>query len=318
MKILVTGGAGFIGSYLCESLLKSGNEVTSLDDLSTGSPANLSAIADNLKFKSVQGSIVNKELVNDLIKESDGCFHMAAAVGVKKILDDPIGSLETNLDGSKNVIDAAAKFKKRLILASTSEIYGKNPIQPLSEESDRVIGSPLLSRWTYSEAKAIDEALARAYFERSRLEVQIVRLFNTVGPRQSSAYGMVIPKFFEAAIKNQNLLIHGDGSQRRVFCHVQDAVDGILSLWNTDKGMGEAFNVGGIEETTINELAKKVISICDSSSNLTYIPYEELRKSGFEDMARRIPNTEKLQKLTNWKPTKTLDQILKDFFRSWS
>jgi UDP-glucose 4-epimerase len=318
MKILVTGGAGFIGSYLCESLLKSGNEVTSLDDLSTGSPANLSAIADNLKFKSVQGSIVNKELVNDLIKESDGCFHMAAAVGVKKILDDPIGSLETNLDGSKNVIDAAAKFKKRLILASTSEIYGKNPIQPLSEESDRVIGSPLLSRWTYSEAKAIDEALARAYFERSRLEVQIVRLFNTVGPRQSSAYGMVIPKFFEAAIKNQNLLIHGDGSQRRVFCHVQDAVDGILSLWNTDKGMGEAFNVGGIEETTINELAKKVISICDSSSNLTYIPYEELRKSGFEDMARRIPNTEKLQKLTYWKPTKTLDQILKDFFRSWS
>jgi len=318
MKILVTGGAGFIGSYLCESLLKSGNEVTSLDDLSTGSPANLSAIADNLKFKSVQGSIVNKELVNDLIKESDGCFHMAAAVGVKKILDDPIGSLETNLDGSKNVIDAAAKFKKRLILASTSEIYGKNPIQPLSEESDRVIGSPLLSRWTYSEAKAIDEALARAYFERSRLEVQIVRLFNTVGPRQSSAYGMVIPKFFEAAIKNQNLLIHGDGSQRRVFCHVQDAVDGILSLWNTDKGMGEAFNVGGIEETTINELAKKVISICDSSSQLTYIPYEELRKSGFEDMARRIPNTEKLQKLTNWKPTKTLDQILKDFFRSWS
>jgi UDP-glucose 4-epimerase len=318
MKILVTGGAGFIGSYLCESLLKSGNEVTSLDDLSTGSPANLSAIADNLKFKSVQGSIVNKELVNDLIKESDGCFHMAAAVGVKKILDDPIGSLETNLDGSKNVIDAAAKFKKRLILASTSEIYGKNPIQPLSEESDRVIGSPLLSRWTYSEAKAIDEALARAYFERSRLEVQIVRLFNTVGPRQSSAYGMVIPKFFEAAKKNQDLLIHGDGSQRRVFCHVQDAVDGILSLWNTDKGMGEAFNVGGIEEITINELAKKVISICDSSSNLTYIPYEELRKSGFEDMARRIPNTEKLQKLTNWKPTKTLDQILKDFFRSWS
>ena len=318
MKILVTGGAGFIGSYLCESLLKSGNEVTSLDDLSTGSPANLSAIADNLKFKSVQGSIVNKELVNDLIEESDGCFHMAAAVGVKKILDDPIGSLETNLDGSKNVIDAAAKFKKRLILASTSEIYGKNPIQPLSEESDRVIGSPLLSRWTYSEAKAIDEALARAYFERSRLEVQIVRLFNTVGPRQSSAYGMVIPKFFEAAIKNQNLLIHGDGSQRRVFCHVQDAVDGILSLWNTDKGMGEAFNVGGIEEITINELAKKVISICDSSSNLTYIPYEELRKRGFEDMARRIPNTEKLQKLTNWKPTKTLDQILKDFFRSWS
>jgi UDP-glucose 4-epimerase len=271
-----------------------------------------------LNFKSVQGSIVNKELVNDLIKESDGCFHMAAAVGVKKILDDPIGSLETNLDGSKNVIDAAAKFKKRLILASTSEIYGKNPIQPLSEESDRVIGSPLLSRWTYSEAKAIDEALARAYFERSRLEVQIVRLFNTVGPRQSSAYGMVIPKFFEAARKNQDLLIHGDGSQRRVFCHVQDAVDGILSLWNTDKGMGEAFNVGGIEETTINDLAKKVISICDSSSNLTYIPYEELRKSGFEDMARRIPNTEKLQKLTNWKPTKTLDQILKDFFRSWS
>jgi UDP-glucose 4-epimerase len=314
MKILVTGGAGFIGSYLCESLLARGCEVTSLDDLSTGSLKNISTISNHPSFISVSGSIIDKNLVRSLVEASDACFHMAAAVGVKKILDDPIGSLETNLDGSKNVIEASALYRKRLMLASTSEIYGKNPIQPLTEESDRVIGSPLLSRWTYSEAKAIDEALARAYFERDNLPVQIVRLFNTVGPRQSPGYGMVIPKFFEAAIKNQNLLVHGDGSQRRVFCHVQDAVKGILSLWDSEKGMGEAFNVGGIEETSIRSLASNIISITSSKSEIAFIPYEELKKFGFEDMDRRIPNTSKLQKLTGWKPTKTLSEILNDYF----
>ena len=314
MKLLVTGGAGFIGSYLCEKLLRMGYSVISLDDLSTGTISNLQTIMDNPSLKVIQGSVVDEKLVNDLIKDSDGCFHMAAAVGVKKILDDPIGSLETNLQGSHNVIKAAAKYGKRLLLASTSEIYGKNPNQPLTEESDRVIGSPLLSRWTYSEAKAIDESMARAYYERDGLKVQIVRLFNTVGPRQSAAYGMVIPRFFESALSNKDLQIHGEGNQRRVFCHVRDAVDGILSLWNTNEGMGQAFNVGGIEEISINELANKIVSITKSQSKLSYIPYHELKKKGFEDMARRIPNSEKLRKLTGWKPQYTLDRILSDYF----
>jgi UDP-glucose 4-epimerase len=313
MNLLVTGGAGFIGSYLCEKLLAMGHSVTSIDDFSTGSKENLSSIINNPNFRSVEGSIVDRNLVDDLVRDSDGCFHMAAAVGVKKILDDPIGSLETNLDGSHNVIKASALHRKRLLLASTSEIYGKNPLQPLKEDSDRVIGSPLLSRWTYSEAKAIDEALARAYFERDKLQVQIVRLFNTVGPRQSPAYGMVIPRFFEAAIKNKDLQIHGDGSQKRVFCHVADAVSGILSLWGTDQGMGEAFNVGGIEEISIKELANKVIDLTRSKSKLSYISYDELKIKGFEDMARRIPDTEKLQRITSWKPHFSLDQILDDY-----
>ena len=315
MKLLVTGGAGFIGSYLCEKLLGMGHSVISLDDLSTGTISNLQTIIDNPSLKVIQGSVVDEKLVNDLIKDSDGCFHMAAAVGVKKILDDPIGSLETNLQGSHNVIKAAAKYGKRLLLASTSEIYGKNPNQPLTEESDRVIGSPLLSRWTYSEAKAIDESMARAYYERDGLKVQIVRLFNTVGPRQSAAYGMVIPRFFESALSNKDLQIHGEGNQRRVFCHVRDAVDGILSLWNTDEGMGQAFNVGGIEEISINELANKIVSMTKSRSKLSYIPYHELRKKGFEDMERRIPNSDRLLQLTGWKAQYSLDRILDDYYQ---
>ena len=316
MKILVTGGSGFIGSYLCKNLLEQGHEVVSLDDFSTGKPENIAELESTNGFKSIEGSILDKELVKDLITKIDVCFHFAAAVGVQKILDDPIGSLKTNLHGSENVIQACAESKVELVLASTSEIYGKNPSQPLTEDSDRVIGSPLLSRWTYSEAKAIDEALAHAYHSKHGLKVKIVRLFNTVGPRQSPAYGMVIPRFFAAALANKNLDIHGDGAQRRVFCHVDDAVRGVIDLWRHSEGDGEAFNVGGIEETSILDLAKKIIGITNSSSKVNFIPYAELKSQGFEDMQRRIPNTEKLKNLTGWVPTKGLDEILSDYHSS--
>ena len=316
MKILVTGGSGFIGSYLCKNLLEQGHEVVSLDDFSTGKPENIAELESANGFKSIEGSILDKELVKDLITKVDVCFHFAAAVGVQKILDDPIGSLKTNLHGSENVIQACAESKVELVLASTSEIYGKNPSQPLTEDSDRVIGSPLLSRWTYSEAKAIDEALAHAYHSKHGLKVKIVRLFNTVGPRQSPAYGMVIPRFFAAALANKNLDIHGDGAQRRVFCHVDDAVRGVIDLWRHSEGDGEAFNVGGIEETSILDLAKKIIEITNSSSKVNFIPYAELKSQGFEDMQRRVPSTEKLKKLTGWVPTMGLDKILSDYLSS--
>ena len=316
MKILVTGGSGFIGSYLCKNLLEQGHEVVSLDDFSSGKPENIAELESTNGFKSIEGSILDKELVKDLITKVDVCFHFAAAVGVQKILDDPIGSLKTNLHGSENVIQACAESKVELVLASTSEIYGKNPSQPLTEDSDRVIGSPLLSRWTYSEAKAIDEALAHAYHSKHGLKVKIVRLFNTVGPRQSPAYGMVIPRFFAAALANKNLDIHGDGAQRRVFCHVDDAVRGVIDLWRHSEGDGEAFNVGGIEETSILDLAKKIIGITNSSSKVNFIPYAELKSQGFEDMQRRIPSTEKLKKLTGWVPTMGLDKILSDYLSS--
>ena len=316
MKVLVTGGAGFIGSHLCEELLAQGDTVISLDDLSTGNLKNLEAAKANPKFTSVTGSILDEALVEKLISSVDGVMHFAAAVGVQKILKDPQGSLLTNIQGTEIVLDTAARLKKRAMLASSSEIYGKNPKMPLTENSDRVLGSPLVARWSYSEAKAIDEGFARSLFEREDFKVSIVRLFNTVGPRQSPAYGMVIPRFFEAALSNRPLVIHGDGTQQRVFGHISDAIAGILTLWNLEKGYGEAFNLGGFEETTINDLAKRIIELTKSSSTITYQSYDELAKEGFEDLARRIPDTSKLSATTGWKATKNLSTILSETYES--
>ena len=316
MKVLVTGGAGFIGSHLCEALLAQGDTVISLDDLSTGNLKNLEAAKANPKFTSVTGSILDEALVEKLISSVDGVMHFAAAVGVQKILKDPQGSLLTNIQGTEIVLDTAARLKKRAMLASSSEIYGKNPKMPLTENSDRVLGSPLVARWSYSEAKAIDEGFARSLFEREDFKVSIVRLFNTVGPRQSPAYGMVIPRFFEAALSNRPLVIHGDGTQQRVFGHISDAIAGILTLWNSEKGYGEAFNLGGFEETTINDLAKRIIELTKSSSTITYQSYDELAKEGFEDLARRIPDTSKLTATTGWKATKNLSTILSETYES--
>ena len=312
MKLLVTGGAGFIGSHLCEALLAQGDTVISLDDLSTGSNSNLEAAKLNPKFTSVTGSILDESLVDRLVDSVDGVFHFAAAVGVQKILKDPIGSLLTNIQGTEIVLNSAARRKKRVMLASSSEVYGKNPNMPLTEDSDRVLGSPLVARWTYSEAKAIDEAFARTLHEKEGLKVSIIRLFNTVGPRQSPAYGMVIPRFFEAALKNQPLIIHGDGTQQRVFGHVSDAIAGILSLWNSEKGYGEAFNLGGFEETSIKDLAERILKLTESKSEITYQSYSELAKDGFEDLARRVPSTTKLTQTTGWKAHKNLQDILEE------
>jgi UDP-glucose 4-epimerase len=312
MKVLVTGGAGFIGSHLCEALLAQGDTVISLDDLSTGNSSNLQAIRQNPKFTSVTGSILDESLVEKLISSVDGVMHFAAAVGVQKILKDPQGSLFTNIQGTEIVLNIASRLKKKSMLASSSEIYGKNPLMPLTEESDRVLGSPLVARWTYSEAKAIDEGFARTLFDKEGFKVSIVRLFNTVGPRQSPAYGMVIPRFFEAALQNLPITIHGDGTQQRVFGHVSDAIAGILALWNSDKGYGEAFNLGGFEETTINDLASRIIELTNSKSEIRYQSYQELSKEGFEDLARRVPDTSKLTKLTGWKATKNLSDILSE------
>ena len=316
MKLLVTGGAGFVGSHLCEALLAQGDTVISLDDLSTGNSQNLETAKLNPKFTSVTGSILDEPLVDRLVESIDGVFHFAAAVGVQRILKDPIGSLLTNIQGTENVLNAAARRNKQVMLASSSEIYGKNPKMPLTEDSDRVLGSPLVARWTYSEAKAIDEAFARTLHEKEGLKVKIIRLFNTVGPRQSPSYGMVIPKFFTAALKNEPLVIHGDGTQQRVFGHVSDAIAGIMALWKSEKGFGEAFNVGGFEETTINQLAKRILKLTGSTSEITYQSYEDLAREGFEDLARRVPDTSKLSQTTGWKAQKDLAAILQETYDS--
>ena len=316
MKLLVTGGAGFVGSHLCEALLAQGDTVISLDDLSTGNSQNLETAKLNPKFTSVTGSILDEPLVDRLVESIDGVFHFAAAVGVQRILKDPIGSLLTNIQGTENVLNAAARRNKQVMLASSSEIYGKNPKMPLTEDSDRVLGSPLVARWTYSEAKAIDEAFARTLYEKEGLKVKIIRLFNTVGPRQSPSYGMVIPKFFTAALKNEPLVIHGDGTQQRVFGHISDAIAGIMALWKSEKGFGEAFNVGGFEETTINQLAKRILKLTGSTSEITYQSYEDLAREGFEDLARRVPDTSKLSQTTGWKAQKDLAAILQETYDS--
>lgn len=314
MKYLVTGGAGFIGSHLSEALVAEGHEIVALDNLSTGNKKNVKELINTKGFRLVEGDVTERKVVNQLVEKSDGVFHLAAAVGVKKILQDPIGSLKTNLEGTENVLLSASRHEKRVLLASTSEIYGKNDSGPLNEDSDRILGSPLLSRWTYSEAKAIDEAFARVLFEREGLKVQIIRFFNTVGPRQSTSYGMAIPTFFRAAMKNEPIQIHGDGLQQRVFCHIEDAINGVKSLWNSNTGFGEAYNLGGLEETTILDLAKRIISKTNSHSDIDFIPYAELAKIGFEDMRRRIPVTTKLESTTGWKAIQNLDQILNDVF----
>jgi UDP-glucose 4-epimerase len=310
VKYLVTGGAGFIGSHLVDSLIDRGDEVVVLDDISTGNISNLKFTSQHARFSFVKGNVLDSDLVNSIIKEVDGIFHLAAAVGVQRILDDPIGSIKTNIIGTETVLSAAAKMNKQVLLASTSEIYGKNSADSLSENSDRVLGSPLMARWTYSESKAIDEAVARILYEKDGLPVQIVRLFNTVGPRQSHEFGMVIPRFFHHALRNESITVHGDGTQRRVFCHVEDVISGMVSLWGSGLGFGEAFNLGGTQEITIIELAKKIISITGSESDIKFIGYDELAKTGFEDMVRGVPSVEKLQSIINWTPKKSLDDIL--------
>lgn len=310
MKYLITGGAGFIGSHLVEKLIALGDQVVIFDNLSTGSASNLSAIKGRIKFE--QGNILDKAAIDKVVSESDFVVHLAAALGVLNIVNEPLMSLKTNLQGSEVVLEACDKYRKPVLIASTSEIYGKNDKVPLNEEADRIIGHPLKSRWSYSEAKAVDESLAYFYYLENKLPIRIVRFFNTVGPRQVGHYGMVLPRFVSAALKNEPLAVYGSGDQIRCFCHVDDAVRALLLVMDSDKAVGEVFNVGNNQQITIMELAKKVIELTGSSSTIEKIEYEKAYPQGFEDMQRRVPDISKIKQVLGWTPEINLDQIIKD------
>jgi UDP-glucose 4-epimerase len=310
VKYLITGGAGFIGSHLGEKLITRGDQVVVLDDLSTGSPSNLSRIKDKITFQ--EGNILDKAEIDKLVAESDYVVHLAAALGVFNIVNKPLESLKTNLQGSEIVLEACDKYRKPVLIASTSEIYGKNDKVPLNEEDDRIIGHPLKSRWSYSEAKAVDESLAYFYFLENKLPIRIVRFFNTVGPRQVGHYGMVVPRFVSAALKNESLSVYGSGDQIRCFCHVDDAVRALLLVMDSNKSVGEVFNVGNNQQISILELAKKVIEITGSKSSIEKIAYEKAYPVGFEDMQRRVPDISKIKQALGWTPEINLDQIIKD------
>jgi len=310
VKYLITGGAGFIGSNLVEKLIARGDQVVVLDNLSTGSAKNLSGIDEKITFQ--EGNILDKAVIDKLVSKSDFVVHLAAALGVFNIVNKPLESLKTNLQGSEIVLEACDKYGKPILVASTSEIYGKNDKVRLNEEDDRIIGHPLKSRWSYSEAKAVDESLAYFYYLENKLPIRIVRFFNTVGPRQVGHYGMVVPRFVSAALKNEPLSVYGSGDQIRCFCHVDDAVRALLLVMDSDKAVGEVFNVGNNQQISIMELAKKVIEITGSTSSIEKIAYEKAYPEGFEDMQLRVPDISKINRVLGWEPEINLDQIIKD------
>ena len=316
MKYLITGGSGFIGSHLTERLLGQGHSVTIIDNLSTGSEENLSKVKKNIKFH--HGNILDKPLIEKLIAESDYVVHLAAALGVLNIINKPLESLKTNIQGTEVVLEASEKFSKPVLIASTSEVYGKNDKVPLSEEDDRIIGHPLKSRWSYSEAKAVDESLAYFYYLEKKLPVRIVRFFNTVGPRQVGHYGMVVPRFVAAALKNDPISVYGSGAQIRCFCHVDDALDALLIVMASEQAIGQVFNVGNNQQVSIEGLAQKIIEITGSKSKITKIPYSQAYPEGFEDMQKRVPDISKIKNVLGWSPQKRLDQIIKDVVAFYS
>jgi UDP-glucose 4-epimerase len=310
MRILITGGAGFIGSHLADKLLEMGNTVAVIDNLSTGDFANIRHLIDNPNFSYTIDSILNKDALDKLVKKSDQIYHLAAAVGVKYIIDNPLLSLQTNIAGTENVLELANKYKKKALVSSTSEIYGKNNNVPFKEEDDRLLGSTHITRWSYSASKAIDEFLALAYFREKKLPVVIVRCFNTVGPRQTGQYGMVVPKFVKSALLNHPLTVYGDGKQTRCFAYVDDVVDGMIKLMSEKKAEGEIFNIGNDEEISIEELAHKIKKLTNSKSKIEYVKYEDAYEEGFEDMLSRKPELAKIKKFIGYKPKVNLDNIL--------
>ncbi|OGL68771.1 nucleoside-diphosphate sugar epimerase [Candidatus Uhrbacteria bacterium RIFCSPLOWO2_01_FULL_47_24] len=315
-NVLITGGAGFIGSHLSELLLQGGMRITVLDDLSTGRRDNIKKFQENNLFKFIEGSILDNELVNKLVQDADIIYHLAAALHVKLILEKPLSALETNIHGTENVLRAAKKRKVKTFIASTSEIYGKNTKQGLDEEDDRILGSPLKTRWGYASAKGIDELFAYLYFKEYGVPIVIARLFNTVGPRQTGQYGMVVPRFVSQALQGEDITVFGDGKQKRCFLHVQDALAAITMLMSNEQAVGKVFNIGNEEEISIEDLAKKIIMMTGSLSRIVYIPYEKAYPDGFEDMQRRFPSVDRLWKLTKWKPTMKIDQILESVIAS--
>jgi UDP-glucose 4-epimerase len=312
MRILVTGGAGFIGSHLCERLVREGHVVTALDDFSTGQASNLINLVKTPNFLLVAGSILDTAVLNPLICDADYVFHLAAAVGVFNIVNSPLASLLTNIRGTENVLEAAHLSGTPVFLTSSSEVYGKNISDSLKESDDRILGTPVTLRWSYSEAKAIDESLAYAYFVEKQLETRIIRFFNTVGPRQLGAYGMVVPRFVKSALANEPITIYGDGNQTRCFAHVFDVIDAVISIAFAGNTIGKVINIGNDFEISINELAKKIVSETNSKSEIVYVPYEEAYGDGFEDMERRVPNIDLIDQLVGWKPKRDLTTIIRD------
>jgi len=315
MRILVTGGAGFIGSHLVDRLLVDGHSVSVLDNISTGRESNLDLHNKNPNFNFINGSVLDQDLLTKSVTGVDFIFHLAAAVGVFTIVNHPLSSLVTNIRGTENVLEIASARNIPVFLSSSSEVYGKNVSNSLRETDDRILGSPTMLRWSYSEAKAIDESLAYAYWTERKLPTRIVRFFNTVGPRQVGAYGMVVPRFITAAIKNEPLTIYGTGEQTRCFGHVLDVIDAIISVAFSDKTIGQVINIGNDKEISMNDLAKKIIELTSSTSQIKYIPYSEAYGDGFEDMERRVPNIDLINSLTGWKPKRGLEQIIKDVAR---
>ncbi len=312
MQILVTGGAGFIGSHLCERLLSDGHLVTVIDNFSTGRASNLSNLRESADFTFVEDSVLNTKTLTPLIERADYIFHLAAAVGVFNIVKNPLESLLTNIRGTENILEVAYVSNTPVFLSSSSEVYGKNISDSLKESDDRILGSPVTLRWSYSEAKAIDESLTYAYFVEKQLETRIVRFFNTVGPRQLGAYGMVVPRFVKSALVNEPITIYGDGTQTRCFAHVYDVIDAVMATAFAENTIGKVINIGNDFEISINGLAQKIIDQTGSKSKIIYVPYEEAYGDGFEDMERRVPNIDLINQLVGWKPQRELSTIITD------
>lgn len=310
MNILITGGAGFIGSYLAEYLLKQGDSVTIIDNLSTGRLANIKEIYNQDKMEIHIDTIFNHELMDKLVKKCDHIYHLAAAVGVQFIIDNPVQTIETNVSGMKIVIQLANKYKKKLFIASTSEVYGKANSLPFKEDADRVYGSTGIRRWSYAESKAIDEFFALAYWHEKKLPVVIGRLFNTIGPRQTGQYGMVVPRFVQQALLHHPITVYGDGKQSRCFCYVGDVIKAMVKLMNEEKCIGQIYNIGSDKEITILDLAHKIKKLTNSNSQVKIIPYDEAYEEGFEDMRKRVPDLSKIKHDIGYEPKIELDEIL--------
>jgi len=317
MRILITGGAGFIGSHLSDHLLGQGHDVTIIDDLSTGSIDNIREAKENCRFQYFIATIFDKPLLAELIDDAELIFHLAAAVGVLNIVESPVRTIETNVGGSELVLELAAKKKKRVLIASTSEVYGKSSKFPFSEEDDLVLGPTTKGRWSYACSKAIDEFLALAYHRERKLPVTIVRLFNTVGPRQTGRYGMVLPTFVRQALSGEPLTVFGNGEQSRCFTHVGDIVRGLVQCTSCDATIGQVFNLGNNEEVTMNALAEKVIQATQSTSTIKHLSYDQAYGGGFEDMQRRVPDISKARQWFGYAPTKSLDDIIETVVAYW-
>ena len=312
MKILITGGAGFVGSHLADKLHNDGHEITVIDNLSTGRYSNIEHLEGKDGFRLIIDTILNAKLMEELIRESDRVFHMASAVGVRLIMEQPVKTIETIFHGTDVVLGFCARYRKRVLIPSTSEVYGKSTQVPFAEDNDIIKGSTSKHRWAYACAKELDEFLALAHWKESRLPVAVVRLFNTVGPRQTGQYGMVVPNFIKAAVRNEPLIVHGDGEQSRCFGHVSDVVEALSKILETPACFGQVMNIGNPEEVTIKRLAEKTVEMTGSTSEIRFIPYEEAYGEGFEDMRRRVPSLEKAKRLIGYQPTRTLDEIIND------